>query len=547
MKAIDFLEHIDNVRRSGSGWTGRCPAHDDTRNSLGIAEGEDGRILIKCYAGCDMKKILAALELEDKALFPDDQQSRTSNRADIVYQYTDEHGVALFEVVRRPGKQFAQRKPDKTWGIDGVRRVLYRLPEVLGAIKRGERVYIVEGEKDADNLCRHGLTATTCAGGASAKWLHEYSQTLAGADVVIIPDNDEPGRKHAEKIHNALDGVAASVRVVELPGLPPKGDVSDWLESGRTKEELLALFDTPQNTRNSYIDVSVLFSGWSDDVMTGNGPELWAVGAGFCGVEIGPGLVCLLGGAPGAGKTALSMQWVIDALRADNSIRAMICNVEMSPYTLLDRQLSRLSGVGATAIRNRWHAAYGDRVQPAIGLLRDISDRLAFHVGPPTLVDVARSVNAFKARLVVLDYVQRFSVGAGDVQIDKRSEIDSIMNHARKLADSGVCVLVISAVSRQKASSGSSYHGLGLASFRGSSELEYGADSAWVLKLDDHNNPQGSVRLQCEKNRHGETPSLLLNFDRVRQSFSVMSELEKNSITHTIETVDAFGDDGDSF
>jgi len=68
-----------------------------------------------------------------------------------------------------------------------------------------------------------------------------------------------------------------------------------------------------------------------------------------------------------------------------------------------------------------------------------------------------------------------------------------------------------------------------------------------VLKLDDHNNPQGSVRLQCEKNRHSETPSLLLNFDRVRQSFSVMSELEKNSITHTIETVDAFGDDGDSF
>jgi len=296
----------------------------------------------------------------------------------------------------------------------------------------------------------------------------------------------------------------------------------------------------------NYWTAAGLFDAWADDVLEGEPPELWPVGAGFH-VELGPGLVCLLGGAPGTGKTALAMQWVVDALRADASLRALVVNVEMAPRALLDRQLARLSGVGASCIRNRWKAGYGNRVQPALDVLRDISGRLAFHVGPPTLVDVARSVDAFGARLVCLDYVQRFSVGAGDAPTDKRSELDSIMNHIRKFADAGLCVLAVSAVARQKSSGGSSYQGLGLASFRGSSELEYGADSAWVLKPDDPKDPRGLLRFQCEKNRHGDTPSLLLNFDRARQSFTLSPGDESGGALDTAATVAAWGDDGDAF
>lgn len=152
------------------------------------------------------------------------------------YAYTDERGELLFEVVRKPPKQFRQRRPDGsgswTWNLQGVRRVLYRLPEVIAAVQRGQPVHLVEGEKDADNLGMLGLVATSNPGGAG-KWSKAYSEVLRGARVVIIPDNDEPGRRHAERLGRALHGVAAEVRVVELPGLPEGGDVSDWIAAER--------------------------------------------------------------------------------------------------------------------------------------------------------------------------------------------------------------------------------------------------------------------------------------------------------------------------
>jgi replicative DNA helicase len=263
-----------------------------------------------------------------------------------------------------------------------------------------------------------------------------------------------------------------------------------------------------------------LFRDWAADVLTGKPPELWRVGAGFHPVELGPGLVCLVGGAPGAGKTAVTMQWIVDALRLDSSLRCLVCNVEMAPRTLLDRQLARLSGLDANWIRFRTLAGHEHRARAGLDVLASVAPRLAFHTGPATLLDVARSVDAFGARLLVLDYIQRFGLGAGDAQQDRRSELDGVMGHVRKFADAGMGVLVVSAVSRQKGKTGSNYVGLGLASFRGSSELEYGADSCWTLAPEDDADKHSPVRLDCAKNRHGNTPSLLLNFDRMRQSFT---------------------------
>ncbi|HMM43749.1 MAG TPA: toprim domain-containing protein, partial [Thermomicrobiales bacterium] len=96
--------------------------------------------------------------------------------------------------------------------LDGTRRVLYRLPEIVAA-DPGQRVVVVEGEKDADALAALGIVATTCAQGAGA-WRDEYSASLAGRHVAIVPDNDDAGRRHAEQVARSLAGVAASVRVV---------------------------------------------------------------------------------------------------------------------------------------------------------------------------------------------------------------------------------------------------------------------------------------------------------------------------------------------
>jgi hypothetical protein len=159
------------------------------------------------------------------------------------YDYQDEKGQLIYQVVRYEPKDFRQRAPDGkggwTWTTKNVRRVPYRLPELLAADPVGP-VFIVEGEKDADRLAGLGLVATTNVGGAG-NWRPAYGQHLAGRHVVVLPDNDEPGQQHAADLVRHLAGVAASIKLIELPGLREKGDVSDWLDAGRSRGVLLAL------------------------------------------------------------------------------------------------------------------------------------------------------------------------------------------------------------------------------------------------------------------------------------------------------------------
>ncbi len=161
-------------------------------------------------------------------------------RIEATYDYLDASGELLYQVVRFAPKDFRQRRRDGngrwTWGLSGIRRVLYRLPELLAADKR-VTIYIAEGEEDVDQLRAMGLESTTNPEGAG-KWQDEFSEYLRDRNVVVLPDNDEPGRRHAEQVARSLRGEAGSVKVLELPGLPDKGDVSDWLDAGGSAEEL---------------------------------------------------------------------------------------------------------------------------------------------------------------------------------------------------------------------------------------------------------------------------------------------------------------------
>ncbi len=160
------------------------------------------------------------------------------------YDYKDEEGELLYQVVRYEPKDFRQRRPDGkggwVWNLEGVRRVLYRLQELLRANPK-DWVFIVEGEKDVDRLYGKGLIATTCAMGA-VKWEDNYSEFLNDrSKVCIIPDNDDAGRRHAKAVAESLARVGVKARILELPGVPDKGDVSDWLDAGGNKEELIKL------------------------------------------------------------------------------------------------------------------------------------------------------------------------------------------------------------------------------------------------------------------------------------------------------------------
>ncbi|MBK8176635.1 MAG: hypothetical protein IPK66_15620 [Rhodospirillales bacterium] len=177
-----------------------------------------------------------------------DVERRSSPRRRIVatYDYRDETGAVLFQVVRYAPKTFRQRCPDGrggwSWRVRGIRQVPYRLPELLGAAL-DVPVFVVEGEKDADRLASLGLVATCNAGGANT-WPEALTPAFAGRTVCILPDNDAAGRNHAHKVAAALEGVADSIRIVGLPDLPPGGDVSDWLDGGGDAAALLALADS---------------------------------------------------------------------------------------------------------------------------------------------------------------------------------------------------------------------------------------------------------------------------------------------------------------
>ena len=177
---------------------------------------------------------------------PDDVGDNVAGNEDdrhgswAAYPYLDAHGRELYQVVRTPSKKFLFRhgEPGEGWVWNGkdIRRVVY----MLHAIQDCSRVYVAEGEKDVDTLWSHRLPATTNCGGAG-KWTDDYSAQLVKAGVrrvVILPDNDDPGRAHAAAVGRSCQTAGLRVTVVPLPGLPKKGDVTDWFDLGHKRRDL---------------------------------------------------------------------------------------------------------------------------------------------------------------------------------------------------------------------------------------------------------------------------------------------------------------------
>jgi DNA primase len=203
----------------------------------------DGIAALQWLRDWDFKRAVAELGKQLGILREPPAGSKKASKPVAEYNYTDENGNILFQVVRYEPKRFSQRRPKEGGGwkssVKGVRLVPYRLPELLAA-DMSKDVFIVEGEKDANRAASTGSIATTCPMGAG-KWRAEYGEHFRGRRVCIVPDNDKAGRKHAEQVAELLNGVAESVRVLELPGAPDKGDLSDWLDAGGTAEKLAEL------------------------------------------------------------------------------------------------------------------------------------------------------------------------------------------------------------------------------------------------------------------------------------------------------------------
>lgn len=300
-------------------------------SSLGVAENGN-KLLVTCHAGCPTESVVEAMGLTMRDLFYDSFKEEP----EAVYEYTDEHGDLLYEALRFPGKKFKQRRCDPetremVWGLDGVHRVLYRLPEVVYAAEQGRTIYVCEGEKDVDALRAIGKAATCNSGGAGS-WKPDYAEYLRGARVIIIADKDEPGLKHAADVARSLEGIAQSVHVVQAK---TGKDAADHLAAGHGVEEFIQI--TLGDTRRHYQPLD-LFQPVPD--------VDWVVTDVLVGGE-----ATLLVADGGAGKSffalALSLAVASGEPFLDRHVkqgRVIYCDEEGSP----DLALQRLEQLGAT-------------------------------------------------------------------------------------------------------------------------------------------------------------------------------------------------------
>lgn len=249
----EFLSRLRGVKKSGSNWVACCPCRDDDDNpSLSIGQGRDGKVLATCHRGagaCDFAGIMKAVGMKTKPK----EETPVRLEKEVLkwvanYDYYDGDGTLLFQkqrfVTPDGKKRFRQRKPDGNGGWDyslgDTPRVLYNLPAVTEAVKNGGRVYVVEGEKDADSLIALGYTATTCPNGAGS-WMNLHTNALVGATVEVIADNDEPGLEHAYDVKEHLVEAGVKVRIWRTP---EGKDVTDFLDAGGNLKSVIRV-DAP--------------------------------------------------------------------------------------------------------------------------------------------------------------------------------------------------------------------------------------------------------------------------------------------------------------
>ena len=267
---LEVLGCLDNHSERHNELRARCPVHNGKSfDSLSVKEGDDGRALLRCHAGCELKDIVEALGLSVVDLFSHNgttggsigtakkantiEKSNATEKTDgeekvlttddlpdgTYYEFTSPSGEVLY--AQRHKGAYYRKVGEDLWkkGLDGVAQVLYNLHELVDGVRTGKTIYHPEGCKDVETAREKlGVVATTSGG--TTTWRSPYKQHYVGADVVIVPDNDPPGIKYSLEVANDLATVAKRVRIVNLPGLGKGEDLTDWLDAGHTVEEFFA-------------------------------------------------------------------------------------------------------------------------------------------------------------------------------------------------------------------------------------------------------------------------------------------------------------------
>jgi len=515
MQASEFASHIHSVKPSGKEFIGLCPSHDDRTASLSWRDGEKG-LVVTCHAGCTIEAITGALGVKTADLFtvsPNGYQPPPSPEGRVIasYPYHDERGTLLYEAVRKEPKKFIQRQPDGKggwiWNITSpaVRHVLYRLPSLQGQAE----IWICEGEKDCDRLAAAGLTATTNPMGAG-KWKPDYTAQLQASGVkrvVILPDNDPAGEAHVKTVAESCRAAGLIVKIITLPGLPPKGDVSWWLDAGHTVEELRRLVTqtgTVEN-RDRIVPIAEAVRAFVDSLESA-APEFVTtpfqnLNKLLCGGLV-PGELCYLAAKGGEGKSALALEL---ARHVSSHQYVLVVSQEMGLAALVRRFIAQESGVSATRLRqhNLLDTDWA-RITHAAGTLSERKIGLVDHA--PTVEKIrARVRESPGVKLVIVDYLQLLT-GEGR---DGRAQLESVSKGLKDIAKrENIVIFCLSAVSaRGEHNSKPSMHWL-----RGSGMLEHDCDVTLLLHQPDPKDP--ARELIVAKARDAMVGSVMLHFSK---------------------------------
>ena len=522
MTTREFLSLLRGVRKSGTGWSAFCPAHDDRHKpSLSVGE-KDGAIGVHCFKGCTAAQIVASMSLTLADLFLESRRrdlgaGATSRRIVAVYPYADESGTALYEVVRFEPKDFRPRRPDGAWGLGDVRRVLYRLPLLAEA----RRIYVVEGEQDADALAQHGLAATTSQGGAKA-WRADYAdqlRALTPEDVVVIPDHDEAGEAYASDVVRSLVERGLVVRLLRLPDLAERGDASDWLAAGGAADALTALADAapvvtePAPAALTSVHLSVVVDELLAALEPGPHPELpppvpclnTLLNGG-----LSPGELVYVGAFPGVGKTALLLEFARRAARC--AVSTVIFSREMTNLAVARRLIAQELRISAAGLK-RGVLADGDRSALLGGAVKLRGLSIWLNQAATTLDELVGEVAHFAVSpvlgLIVVDYLQLVRTTGGE---GRRIEVEAVSAGLKALAlRYRVPVICASSLARgAKSKDGDRTSRRPTVDLlRESGELEHDADI--VLLLHREFNAAAAV-CAVAKNRDGSVGSVPLLF-----------------------------------
>lgn len=361
----NFLSRLKGVRESGEQWIAQCPCrNDDKTPSLSIAEGEDGRVLVRCHRGqpCSVDMICTAMEIDMKELYPYVPKEgifSEGGKLTNTYSYHDRDGELVLQVLRfmMPDgkKEFRQRVPDRTtesgWKYSTKHlkeRPLYRLPEVLNAVGEGRVIYVAEGEKDVDALWNAGFAATCNPMGADSghgnKWHENHTRELGGAArVVIIADNDEPGRIHAEYVAKQLSRNGATVKVKHAPA--PHKDAYDMISHGM---QIVDLVEVDTYEPDPFWEISQRVADLAESNLSPEqkASKTMSMLRGLTSTEEAPSTGRLITW-PDFIKEVSSDEydWVIEGM-LEKQERLMVVAAEGVGKTTLARQVAILSGAG---------------------------------------------------------------------------------------------------------------------------------------------------------------------------------------------------------